>query len=102
MYKVHYDATTRVKDWRPFLVILIDYLLDQSELTLNLVRSARSNPKLSAYAYIHGTFDFNKTPISPPGTRVLAHDKPEKRPSWGYHGTQGFLLNLRILGRCSN
>ena len=43
------------------------------------------NPNLSAYAYIFGNFDFNKTPLAPPGTKVAVHVKPAKRASWGYH-----------------
>ena len=43
-----------------------DRLLVQSELTLNLLRAARANPKLSAWAYLFGQFDYNKTPLVPP------------------------------------
>ena len=39
-----------------------DRLVVQSELTLNLLRTSRVNPKLSAYAYLFGNFDLNKTP----------------------------------------
>ena len=41
---------------------------------MNLLRAARSNPKLSAYAYIEGQFDYNKTPLVPPETRIIAHE----------------------------
>lgn len=37
-----------------------DRLIDQAGITLNLLRSAQVNPKLSAYAYIFGKFDYNK------------------------------------------
>ena len=63
-----------------------DRLLFQAELTLNLLRSLRVNPKLSAYAYLNGNFDFNKTPLAPPGTKVVIHLKPDQRASWSYHG----------------
>ena len=43
-------------------------LLPQTELTLNLLRPSRLNPKLSAYAQLEGAFDFNRTPLAPPGT----------------------------------
>ena len=55
-----------------------DRLLQQAELTLNLLRKCRVNPNLSAYAYIFGNFDFNKTPLAPPGTKVAVYVKPEK------------------------
>jgi hypothetical protein len=69
-----------------------DRLLFQAELTLNLLRSSRVNPQLSAYAYLHGNFDFNKTPLAPPGTQVLVHLKPDQRPSWAYHGEDGWYV----------
>ena len=50
-----------------------DRLLKQAEITLNLLRNANRNSKLSAYAYLFGTFDFNKTPMAPPGIKVVAH-----------------------------
>lgn len=53
-----------------------DLSLDQVNITLNLLHSARSNPKLSAYACLFGNFDFQATPIAPPGTRVVAY-KPK-------------------------
>lgn len=34
-----------------------DRLVEQAELTLNLLHSSLSNPKLSAYAYMFGEFD---------------------------------------------
>jgi hypothetical protein len=69
-----------------------DRLLFQAELTLNLLRSSRVNPKLSAYAYLHGNFDFNKTPLAPPGTKVVVHLKPDQRASWSYHGEEGWYI----------
>jgi len=70
-----------------------DRLIAQAELTLNLIRPARLNPKFSAHAYLSGPFDFNKSPLDPPGTRVVVHDRPENRPSWGFHGTDGWYVD---------
>ena len=58
-----------------------DRLLPQIELTLNLLRVSHVNPKLSAYAYLNGQFDYNRTPLVPMGTRVIAHLKPDVRAS---------------------
>jgi hypothetical protein len=69
-----------------------DRLLFQAELTLNLLRSSRVNPKLSSYAYLFGNFDFNKTPLAPPGTRVAVHLKPDQRASWAYHTEEGWYI----------
>jgi hypothetical protein len=69
-----------------------DRLMFQVELTLNLLRSSRVNPKLSAHAYLHGNFDFNRTPLAPPGTKVVVHLKPDQRASWAYHGEEGWYV----------
>ena len=44
-----------------------DRLIPQAEVTLNLSRASRVNPRLSAYGYIFGKFDFNSTLMAPPG-----------------------------------
>ena len=72
------DPDYPLKEW--------DRLLLQVEITLNLLRSARVNPRLSAYAYLFGEFDYNKTPLVPPGTKLVAHNKPSNRSSWALNG----------------
>jgi hypothetical protein len=57
----------------------VDAFIDQAESTLNLLRSSRINPKLSAHAQVNGQFDYNRTPLGPPGCRVMAHVKPDCR-----------------------
>ena len=79
------DPAFPVSEW--------DRLLFQAELTLNLLRSSHVNPKLSAYAYLNGNFDFNKTPLAPPGTKVVVHLKPDQRASWAYYGEEGWYIS---------
>ena len=67
-------------------------LLPQAELTLNLLRPSQLNPKLSAYAQLEGAFDFNRTPLAPPGTRVIVHEKPTQRRTWAPHGVDGWYI----------
>ena len=69
-----------------------DRLLFQAVLTLNLLRLSRVNPNLSAWAYLFGNFDFNKSPLAPPGTRVVVHEKPLQRASWAFHGIDGWYI----------
>jgi len=69
-----------------------DRLLPQAELTLNLLRRCRVKPKLSAYAYLFGPFDFNRTPLAPAGTKVFVHNKPKQRGSWSNHGIEGWYI----------
>lgn len=78
------DPTFPIAEW--------DRLLPQAELTLNLLRNSRINPKLSSYAYLFGNFDFNKTPLAPVGTKVLVHLKPDDRSSFSPRGVDGFYI----------
>jgi hypothetical protein len=48
-------------------------LLPQAEITLNLLRTSRLHPQLSAAAHFHGLVDYNKTDFAPPGCKIIAH-----------------------------
>jgi hypothetical protein len=63
----------------PFPLYLLDLLLPQAELTLNLLRQATLNPRISAWEFFQGPFNFNKTPLGPVGCWVLIHTKPSTR-----------------------
>ena len=78
------DPTFPINEW--------DRLIEQAVITINLLRTSRLNPRLSAHAYLFGNYDFNKWPLAPPGTKVVVHTKSTKRPSWGYHGEEGFYV----------
>ena len=54
------------------------------------MRNSRINPKLSAYAQLFGQFDYNATPLAPPGCKCIIHDKPTARKSWAVHGTKAY------------
>ena len=90
-YKNHFIAGLCSTD-PTFPMHLWCRLIHQANITLNLLRASRLNPKLSAYAQLFGQFDFNRTPLAPPGTRILSHDKPAKRASWATHGEEGWYL----------
>ena len=66
-----------------------DRLIPQANLILNLLRSVRSNPKLSAYSYVYSTFNFIATPLAPPGAKVVAHVHPDKNGSWELNSKVG-------------
>ena len=42
------------------------------------------------------SYDFNATPIVPPGTRVAVHEKPAIRGSWVIRGIDGCYLGCDI------
>ena len=69
-----------------------DRLIPQAEMSLNHLRAARCNSKLSAYTYVYGIHDFSKVPLAPPGTKVIIHQKPGTRMSWDYRGKQAWYV----------
>ena len=94
-FKNHFIAGLCSVD-QNFPLHLWDKLLPQAELTLNLLRGSRINPKLSAHAQLHGTFDFNRTPLAPPGIRVLVHVKPSERTTWSPHAADGWYVGPAV------
>jgi hypothetical protein len=71
---------------------LWDRLLPQAVITLNMLRTSRINPKLSAATHIFGQYDFNRAPMAPPGTRIIAHETPSRRQTWAPHGQDGWYI----------
>ena len=90
-YKNHFIAGLSSADPN-FPLNLWDRLVEQSYITLNLLRGSRMNPKLSAYSQIEGEFIFTATPLAPPGIRVLVHEKLQKRGTWDCHGEEGYYI----------
>ena len=69
-----------------------DRLLPQCDITLNHLRASRRQPRLSAHACLFGNFDFNKTPLAVPGTKVLVHETPSQRRTFAPHGVEGYYV----------
>ena len=90
-FKNHFIAGLSSTDPN-FPLYLWDLLLPQAEMSLNLLRGSRINPKLSACAQVFGQYDYNRTPIAPPGTKVVVHEKPHQRGSWDPHGKDGYYV----------
>jgi hypothetical protein len=82
---------------------LWDRLLPQAEITLNLLRTSRLHPQLSAAAHYHGLVHYNKTDFAPPGCKIIAHEKPGKRRTWAPRGQHGYSLGPAMhYYRCQN
>ena len=75
-----------------FPILEWDRLLPQWGITLTLLRSSRRQPNISAYAATFGNFNFNRTPIAPPGNRVLVHEITEQYASFAPHGVDGWYI----------
>lgn len=87
----HFKAGLAVTDPN-FPSYELDRFILQANIALNLLKAARTNPKLSAYAHIYGNFDFTSTPMAPPGTKLFIHMHPDKRGSWELHGEPGWYV----------
>lgn len=80
-----------------------NHLLEHTELTLNLLRGSRVNPSMSAWATLHGPINFDKHPIAPAGTKIVAYEGPDQRASWDPHGVDGYYVGPALQHyRCYN
>jgi hypothetical protein len=68
--------------YKSFPVHLWDRIMPQEVITLNMLRTSRINPKLSVATHLFGQYDFNRAPMAPPGTRIIAHETPGRRRKW--------------------
>jgi hypothetical protein len=101
-FKEHFVAGLSSVD-PTFPLHLWDILSPQAEITLNLLRTSRLHPQLSAAAHFHGLMDYNKTAFAPPVCKIIAHEKPGKRRTWAPHGKHGYSLGPAMHHyRCQN
>ena len=76
--------------------ILWDVLLPQTELTLNPLRQATLDPSISAWAYFHGPFNYDATPLGPLGCDIIAHKNTGTRHSWDFCGAAGWNVGVSL------
>ena len=75
-----------------FPLSLWDRLIPQAVMTLNMMRQSNINAKLSAYEQIYGTYDYNATPLAPPGTQSIVHLKNNQRGTWAPKGIHAWYI----------
>jgi hypothetical protein len=75
---------------------LWDRLLPQTILTLNLLRQSNAVPTVSAWQYVKGNFDYNKTPLAPMGCAVQLHQSNEIRTTWAMKTIDGWYLQSSL------
>ncbi len=101
-WKDHFISTLATTDPDCPLFLWEDFI-DQTELTLNIMRASKTHPLLSAWEALCGKFDVMATPIAPLGMKVLVHNTPENRGSWEVHGSPGFYIGRALYHyRCHN
>jgi hypothetical protein len=76
-FKSHFKAILASVD-DTFPMQLKDKLLPQTITTLNLLQQSNSIPAISAYQYVRGNFDYNKTPLAPLGCVVQMHKSQDR------------------------
>ena len=59
------------------------------KISLNMLRHSIFHPHLSAYIHIFGEFNYNLTPISLEGTRVVIQNRTNDKASWAPHEESG-------------
>jgi hypothetical protein len=82
--------------YKSFPMHLWDIILPQAVMTLNMLRTSIINPKLLAVTHIFGQHDYNRAPMAPPGTRIIAHQTPGKRKTWAPHRQDGWYIGPEL------
>ena len=90
-FKSHFLAILAGVD-PSFPMTLWDRLVPQAVLTLNLLRQAKTDPKMSAYEFVHGKIDYNKMPLAPLGCAVLMHKSTNRQKNMGCTLTQWWMV----------
>ena len=75
-----------------FPLYLWEDLLEQVMITVNLLRASRIHPHLSAFHSFTGAYDYTKTPMAPPGIKVVALTPTQVRETWAPHGKTGYYV----------
>ena len=75
---------------------LWDLLLTHTEMTLNLLWQATSNPAISAWEYLNGKFNYNTTPLGTLGISFIFHTKTGQRQSWDFRCKDGWSVVVSI------
>lgn len=62
-----------------------------------MLRPCRTNPRLLAYTALEGEFNHERTPLVPPGMKIILHKKPGNRRTWTLHGKIAWYIRPEIL-----
>ena len=75
-----------------FPLQLWNIFLYQATSTLNMMQKSIKTPNIYAHEKLFVISNFNHTPFALPGTRILVHDKPEKRSTYAPHRSYGWCI----------
>jgi hypothetical protein len=71
-------------------------LTNQIDFTLNMLQPCHRNPALLVIKTLKGSYFFNATPMVQLDTKVLAHHKPNRQLSWGFHALKVWYISLSL------
>ena len=99
-FKVHFISVLCTTD-PTFPFYLWDKLIEQTEITLNLLRRSNLHPHLSAYTHLFGIYDYNAKPMAPADTKLLIFDPLNQQRTCVAHGKDGcYILPAMEHYRC--
>ena len=90
-FKAYFLSVLSVVD-PAFPRFMWDNFLVQTELTLHLLFLATLNPRISAWEYFNGVFDYAETPLGPIGCKIIIHTTSNNWKSWDQRGREGFIV----------
>ena len=102
------SAHLRITFWPPWqahvhnsLFFWWDQLLEQADITLNILRQDTDDPSKSAWEYLRGRlFNYDTIPLSPLWIPVIIQNKPSRCKSWDYIGRNGFSTGVDLNHYC--
>lgn len=66
--------------------------MEQTNVTLNKLRSVSSNTQVLAYTFTFGQFYFVAIPLARSGTKLGTHVKSNNRGNWELNGKDGWYV----------
>jgi hypothetical protein len=55
-------------------------------------QNLKDQSKKSAATHLYRQYDYNRAPMAPPGTRIIADETPNLRYTWAPHGQDGWYV----------
>ena len=77
---------------KDFRIQLWDSLLQKAKEGLNFLRQPIILPHISASTHIIEEFNYNCTPLEPPGKIMVIHNRKNNRASWAPHGEYSWYI----------
>ena len=75
---------------------LWDFLMPQTELTLNLLRQSTANTDISAWEAFSSPFNYDATPLGPLVISVIARANPSNQLLWSFRGREGWSVGVSL------